>query len=172
MWIFAPRRVSAQPFDETLDEVRGGHSILQYVMPGGHDGSLDGGGGVHGGHAVVARFAGGGGAGAEAEDGDGNGTGQGDPRGISEIRPLPGSPDILVALKTEEVGGHVASFLTVMRTDGTVLMPDVQVADGIKFEGLEVSAATDAPLAKVLQRARNDRDTEGAAVVGGVRREY
>jgi len=151
MWIFAPRRVSAEPFDETLDEIRGGHAILQYVMPGGHDGSLDGGGGVHGGHAVVARFAGGG---EEGRDG----TGQGEPRGVSEIRPLPGSPDILVALKTEEVGGHVASFLTVMRADGTVLMPDVQVADGLKFEGLEISAATAAPMASVQTRGVDDGD--------------
>jgi soluble calcium-activated nucleotidase 1 len=160
MWIFAPRRVSAEPFDEVLDEVRGGHFIIQYVMAGGHDGSLDGGGELHGGHAVVARFAGGVGAGGVGGgDEGGDNTGRGEPRGISEIRPLPGSPDILVALKTEEVGGHVASFLSVMRTDGTVLMPDVQVADGLKFEGLEVSAATAVPPAPVRRGPLDDADS-------------
>jgi len=136
MWIFAPRRFSVEPFDEVMDEMRGGHSILRYIVPGGHDGALDGGGNGAG-RASAVRF-----ASDRSDSSMSTGGPDGfDPRGISSIRQLPGSTEILVALKTEEVGGRVASYLSVMRSNGQILLPDVLVAEGFKFEGLELSSA-------------------------------
>lgn len=80
-----------------------------------------------------------------------------EPRGVSSIRLLPGSADTLVALKTEEVGGRVASFLSVVKLDGTVLMRDVRVADGFKFEGLEVSAPSEVAAAAAEPRRGSER---------------
>ena len=43
---------------------------------------------------------------------------------------------ILVALKSEEVSGVTATFLTVITVDGRVVMKETKVADA-KFEGIE-----------------------------------
>lgn len=58
-------------------------------------------------------------------------------RGYSSFKFLPGSKDsIIVALKSEEFQGKTGTYITAFTLDGTVLMPDVKVAD-TKFEGLE-----------------------------------
>jgi len=62
---------------------------------------------------------------------------------VSALKLLPGRRDVLVALKTEESGGRVASYLSILRSEsGEALMPDAEVAQGFKFEGLEVSVPT------------------------------
>ena len=59
-------------------------------------------------------------------------------RGFSSVKLLPGT-EMLVALKTEEVRGHVASYLTVLSLNGSVLMEDTLIVDEKKYEGLEVA---------------------------------
>ena len=58
-------------------------------------------------------------------------------RGFSSVKLLPGT-QMLVALKTEEVRGRFASYLTVLTLNGSVLMEDTHVKD-VKYEGLEVA---------------------------------
>ena len=58
-------------------------------------------------------------------------------RGFSSVKLLPGT-EMLVALKTEEVRGRFASYLTVLTLNGSVLMEDTHVKD-VKYEGLEVA---------------------------------
>ena len=43
---------------------------------------------------------------------------------------------VMVALKSEEVEGKVATYITVIATDNKVLLPETKFADA-KFEGLE-----------------------------------
>ncbi|EOD26060.1 hypothetical protein EMIHUDRAFT_367133, partial [Emiliania huxleyi CCMP1516] len=163
-WYFAPRRFSSEPFDEAqrtpppprarwrrlsrrfsqrhraleqaLDETRAGHTLLRYSAPGGRDG----------GHPVSLlspRSSGPTGAHVSAVPLGGS-SGAADPsRGVSALKLLPGRRDVLVALKTEESGGRVASYLSILRSEsGEALMPDAEVAQGFKFEGLEVSVPT------------------------------
>jgi len=135
-WYFAPRRLSSEPFDEALDETRAGRTLLRYSAPGGRDG----------GHPVSLlspRSSGLAGAHVSAVPLGGS-SGAADPsRGVSALKLLPGRRDVLVALKTEESGGRVASFLSILRSEsGEALMPDAEVAQGFKFEGLEVSVPT------------------------------
>lgn len=57
--------------------------------------------------------------------------------GFSSAKFLPGSKDsILVALKSEEVSGVTATFLTVVTMEGRVVLKETKVADA-KFEGIE-----------------------------------
>ena len=58
-------------------------------------------------------------------------------RGFSSVKLLPGT-QMLVALKTEEVRGKYASYLTVLYLNGSVAMEDTHVKD-VKYEGLEVA---------------------------------
>jgi len=108
-WLFAPRRSSVEAFDEETDERHGAHQLLW--LRDSHNGSRA---------KAVALSA------------------HNASRGFSSIKLLPGSPDEVVAIKTEEVEGRVASYLTVLRTDGSVLMGDVHIASA-KFEGIEVA---------------------------------
>ena len=59
-------------------------------------------------------------------------------RGFSSAKLLPGGGDMLVALRTEEYRGKMATYLTVLSTNGSVLMEDTHIAD-VKYEGLEVA---------------------------------
>lgn len=56
--------------------------------------------------------------------------------GFSSFKFVPGRPDEILAIKSEEFGENINSFITVFKTDGTVLMPETLVP-GIKFEGVE-----------------------------------
>ena len=59
--------------------------------------------------------------------------------GFSSFKFLPGTNDrIIVALKSEEDSGHVASYITVFTVDGKVLLSEEKVGDAsIKYEGIE-----------------------------------
>ena len=43
---------------------------------------------------------------------------------------------VIVALKSEEVEGEVATYITVLTIDNKILLPETKFADA-KFEGLE-----------------------------------
>lgn len=57
--------------------------------------------------------------------------------GYSSFKFLPGTNDgIIVALKSEEVGSTTASYITAFKIDGTILLPEIKVANH-KYEGIE-----------------------------------
>lgn len=57
--------------------------------------------------------------------------------GYSSFKFLPGTHDrIIVALKSEEVGSKTASYITVFNIDGTIILPEIKVANH-KYEGIE-----------------------------------
>eukprot|EP00316_Scyphosphaera_apsteinii_P020474 CAMPEP_0119336932 /NCGR_PEP_ID=MMETSP1333-20130426/92939_1 /TAXON_ID=418940 /ORGANISM="Scyphosphaera apsteinii, Strain RCC1455" /LENGTH=367 /DNA_ID=CAMNT_0007347869 /DNA_START=299 /DNA_END=1402 /DNA_ORIENTATION=- len=109
-WLFAPRRGSSEPFDEKRDERQGSDLLLWHS-------SLHNSSRIKLVHVNEPR----------------------EPsRGYSSIRMLPGCSDKFVALKTEEMDGRVASYISVLRTNGTVLMSDTFIST-TKFEGLEIA---------------------------------
>ncbi|KIH53854.1 Apyrase [Ancylostoma duodenale] len=59
-------------------------------------------------------------------------------RGFSAFDFIPNTDDkLMVALKTEEVRGNpTKSYFTVFSLNGTVLLPDQELDDGYKFEGI------------------------------------
>jgi len=57
--------------------------------------------------------------------------------GFSSFVFLPGRDDEVAALKTEEVDGVIASYLTVFNLDGRILLAETKIGD-IKFEGIEI----------------------------------
>ena len=58
-------------------------------------------------------------------------------RGFSSFKFIPGTNDqVIVALKTEEDAGKIATYVTAFNIDGKILMPDQKFAD-IKYEGIE-----------------------------------
>ena len=61
-------------------------------------------------------------------------------RGFSAVKLLPGSPQVAVALRTEELQGRVATYLTMLHINGTILMADTHIADR-KYEGIEIAGA-------------------------------
>jgi soluble calcium-activated nucleotidase 1 len=57
--------------------------------------------------------------------------------GYSSFKFLPGTNDrIIVALKSEEVGSETASYITAFNIDGTIILPEIKVANH-KYEGIE-----------------------------------
>ena len=48
-----------------------------------------------------------------------------------------------MALKTVEFRGKIETYVSVFRGDGTVLMDEQLLADGIKFEGVAVVSGLD-----------------------------
>lgn len=58
-------------------------------------------------------------------------------RGFSSFKFLPGSEDsIIIALKSEENEGTMATYVTAFTIDGVTLLPDIKVSEQ-KFEGIE-----------------------------------
>ena len=57
--------------------------------------------------------------------------------GFSSFKFIPGTQDsIIVALKSEEDRGHIASYITAFTIDGQILMPETKIAEH-KCEGIE-----------------------------------
>ena len=142
-WLFMPRRASAEAWEEEADETRGTNLMLWAEGP------------ARAPPAAAARGAasrGGGGGGGGGGFGDGGGGSApfervtvghagaaADPRrGYSSVKVLPGSSHLLVALSTEEVRGAVASFVTVLDINGTVVMAPERIGS-VKYEGLELA---------------------------------
>jgi soluble calcium-activated nucleotidase 1 len=59
-------------------------------------------------------------------------------RGFSTMKFIPGRPNEIVAIKSEEVDDKMKSYIMVFSLDGTVLLPETLIADE-KVEGLEIS---------------------------------
>ena len=57
--------------------------------------------------------------------------------GFSTFKFIPDTQEsVIVALKSEEFQGKIASYLMVFKRDGTILMPEEYIGDH-KFEGFE-----------------------------------
>jgi len=57
--------------------------------------------------------------------------------GFSSFKFVPGTDDqVIVAIKSEEVGDSAASFILAFTVEGEILLPETKIAD-VKYEGLE-----------------------------------
>ena len=57
--------------------------------------------------------------------------------GFSSFKFVPGTEDkVIVALKSEEVDGKIASYILAFDINGTILMPERKIGD-VKYEGIE-----------------------------------
>jgi len=139
-WLFLPRRASPEAWGRDADEERGANLMLwsegswaEWERPHASSAAAGGSGGssssshsqhraAHAPRVSVGRVEG--------------------PlvprRGFSSAKLLPGGGGMLVALRTEEYRGKMATYLTVLSTNGSVLMEDTHIAD-VKYEGLEVA---------------------------------
>ncbi|VEN51606.1 unnamed protein product [Callosobruchus maculatus] len=105
-WFFLPRRCSKEPYNEILDE-RKGCSVLISADRDMHD----------------VKY---------VEITNSRAT-----RGFSSFKFVPTSDDhVIVALRTEEVEGSTATYVTAFTVDGEILLDDIFVADA-KYEGFE-----------------------------------
>lgn len=58
-------------------------------------------------------------------------------KGYSSFKFIPGTNDqLILALKSQEVSGKLASYVTVFSLQGEILLPDMKVGD-FKYEGVE-----------------------------------
>ncbi|XP_056323823.1 soluble calcium-activated nucleotidase 1b isoform X2 [Danio aesculapii] len=105
-WFFLPRRASSERYDETADERRGTNLILRC--------SSD-----------FSRI-------SASRAGPLKPT-----LGFSSFKFIPDTDDqIILALKSEEDAGNIATYITAFTLDGRILLPDTKIAD-VKYEGLE-----------------------------------
>ncbi|KAK9701213.1 hypothetical protein QE152_g30753 [Popillia japonica] len=105
-WFFLPRRCSQQSYNETLDERRG-CSVLITANEEIRDLKV-----VHLPNANPSR-------------------------GFSSFKFVPTSEDeVIVALRTEELNGKTATYITSFTIQGQILLNDTWISD-LKYEGLE-----------------------------------
>ncbi|XP_075034043.1 soluble calcium-activated nucleotidase 1 [Mixophyes fleayi] len=105
-WFFLPRRASKERYSEVEDEQRGANILLRA--------SVD--------FSDIALSY----VGAKIST-----------HGFSSFKFIPGTDDqIIVALKSEENKGQVASYIMVFILDGRVLLPETKIGN-IKYEGIE-----------------------------------
>ncbi|CAB1350151.1 unnamed protein product [Coregonus sp. 'balchen'] len=105
-WFFLPRRASKERYDETADERRATNLVLS-CSPDFED-------------VTVNRV------------GPHNPT-----HGFSSFKFVPNTDDqIVVALKSEEDAGKIASYIMAFTLDGQILLPETKIGD-VKYEGLE-----------------------------------
>lgn len=58
-------------------------------------------------------------------------------RGFSSFKFVPDTDDqIILALKSEEDAGKIATYIIAFTLDGQVLLPETKIGD-VKYEGLE-----------------------------------
>jgi len=106
-WYFLPRRCSKERYNETLDESRG----CNYLITADE---------------LFTKV-------ETIKVGEHQPT-----RGYSSFKFLPNSHDsIIIALKTEELNGVTATYLSVFDVSGNVLMPDEKIHTDYKYEGFE-----------------------------------
>nr|XP_057902150.1 soluble calcium-activated nucleotidase 1b isoform X1 [Doryrhamphus excisus]XP_057902152.1 soluble calcium-activated nucleotidase 1b isoform X1 [Doryrhamphus excisus] len=105
-WFFLPRRASHERYDETADERRSTNLLLSCQ--------------------------------ADFSDITAQRVGPFNPtHGFSSFKFVPDTDDqIILALKSEEDGGKIASYMIAFTLDGRVLMPETKIGD-VKYEGLE-----------------------------------
>ncbi|KAJ8389690.1 hypothetical protein AAFF_G00115660 [Aldrovandia affinis] len=105
-WFFLPRRASSERYDETADERRGTNLVLG-CSPNFRD-------------ITASRV------------------GQLNPtHGFSSFKFVPNTDDqIVLALKSEEDAGKIATYILAFTLDGRILLPETKIGD-VKYEGLE-----------------------------------
>ncbi|XP_010872604.1 soluble calcium-activated nucleotidase 1 isoform X2 [Esox lucius] len=105
-WFFLPRRASKERYDETADERRATNLVLSCS--------------------------------ADFEDITVSRVGPYNPtHGFSSFKFVPNTDDqIIVALKSEEDSGKIASYIMAFTLDGRILLPETKIGD-VKYEGLE-----------------------------------
>lgn len=105
-WFFLPRRASHERYEETADERRATNLLLSCPADFSY---------------IKLR-----------QVGPLNPT-----HGFSSFKFVPGTEDkIIVALKSEEDAGKIATYMIAFTLDGHVLMPETKIGD-VKYEGLE-----------------------------------
>lgn len=105
-WFFLPRRASKERYSEKEDEQRGANILLRSSADFS-DITLS-----HVGTQIPTH-------------------------GFSSFKFIPGTDDqIIVALKSEENNGQVATYITVFILDGRVLLPETKIGN-VKYEGIE-----------------------------------
>ncbi|XP_068118718.1 soluble calcium-activated nucleotidase 1 [Hyperolius riggenbachi] len=105
-WFFLPRRASKERYSEKEDEQRGANIMLR-ASADFTDITLS-----HVGKQIPTH-------------------------GFSSFKFIPGTDDqIIVALKSEENNGQVATYITVFILDGRVLLPETKIGN-VKYEGIE-----------------------------------
>ncbi|XP_074538393.1 soluble calcium-activated nucleotidase 1b isoform X1 [Halichoeres trimaculatus] len=105
-WFFLPRRASHEHYDETADERRATNLLLSCPADFSH---------------ITVRHV-----------GPLNPT-----HGFSSFKFVPDTDDqIIVALKSEEDAGKIATYIIAFTLDGRVLMPETKIGD-VKYEGFE-----------------------------------
>ncbi|XP_037113510.1 soluble calcium-activated nucleotidase 1 isoform X1 [Syngnathus acus] len=105
-WFFLPRRASTERYEETADERRGTNLVLS-CSPDFTD-------------VTVSRV------------------GPLDiTHGFSSFKFVPNTDDqIILALKSEEDAGKIATYIVAFTLDGRILLPETKIGD-VKYEGLE-----------------------------------
>ncbi|XP_033823162.1 soluble calcium-activated nucleotidase 1b isoform X1 [Periophthalmus magnuspinnatus] len=105
-WFFLPRRASHERYEETADEHRATNMLLSCPAD----------------FSYIKL----------SQVGPLNPT-----HGFSSFKFVPGTEDkIIVALKSEEDAGKIATYMIAFTLDGHVLMPETKIGD-VKYEGLE-----------------------------------
>ncbi|XP_029513635.1 soluble calcium-activated nucleotidase 1 isoform X2 [Oncorhynchus nerka] len=105
-WFFLPRRASKERYDETADERRAANLVLS-CSPDFKDVTVNRVGPINPTH------------------------------GFSSFKFVPNTDDqIMVALKSEEDAGKIASYIMAFTLDGQILLPETKIGD-VKYEGLE-----------------------------------
>ncbi|XP_003964703.3 soluble calcium-activated nucleotidase 1 isoform X2 [Takifugu rubripes] len=105
-WFFLPRRASEERYDETADERRGTNILLS--------------------------------SSADFKDITASRVGQLNlTHGFSSFKFVPNTDDqIIVALKSEEDGGKISTYIMAFTLDGRILLPETKIGD-VKYEGIE-----------------------------------
>ncbi|KAF3700137.1 Soluble calcium-activated nucleotidase 1 [Channa argus] len=105
-WFFLPRRASKERYEETADERRGTNIALSSSSDFKN--------------IILSRV------------GPLNPT-----HGFSSFKFVPNTDDqIILALKSEEDAGKIATYITAFTLDGRILLPENKIGD-VKYEGLE-----------------------------------
>ncbi|XP_026181109.1 soluble calcium-activated nucleotidase 1 isoform X2 [Mastacembelus armatus] len=105
-WFFLPRRASLERYEETADERRGTNLVLS-CSPEFKN-------------ILLSRV------------GSLNPT-----HGFSSFKFVPNTDDqIILALKSEEDAGQIATYIMAFTLDGRILLPETKIGD-VKYEGLE-----------------------------------
>lgn len=105
-WFFLPRRASHEHYDETADERRATNLVLSCPSD----------------FSVISV----------------QHIGPLDPtHGFSSFKFVPDTDDqVIVALKSEEDAGKIATYIIAFTLDGRILMPETKIGD-VKYEGFE-----------------------------------
>lgn len=105
-WVFLPRRASKERYEETADERRGTNLVLSCPPDFKNI--------------------------AVSEVGQLNPT-----HGFSSFKFVPNTDDqIILALKSEEDAGKIATYIMAFTLDGRILLPETKIGD-VKYEGVE-----------------------------------